>query len=56
MRTGKHAVICGNRAGFICPYLNDAVRMIDAQYAPADDIDVAMVKGCGHPRGPYALI
>ena len=41
MRTGKHPVICGNRTGFIVnfllfPYLNDAVGMIEAQYAPAD--------------------
>ena len=59
--TGKHAVRCGDRAGFIVnallfPYLNDAVKMLEAHYAEIDDIDVAMVKGCGHPMGPFALM
>jgi 3-hydroxybutyryl-CoA dehydrogenase len=60
-RTGKHAVRCGDRAGFIVnallfPYLNDAVRMLEAQYATADDVDFAMTAGCGHPMGPFALM
>ncbi len=60
-RTGKHAVRCGDRAGFIVnallfPYLNDAVKMLEAHYASADDIDFAMTKGCGHPMGPFALM
>ena len=59
--TGKHAVRCGDRAGFIVnallfPYLNDAVKMLEAHYAEIDDIDFAMVKGCGHPMGPFALM
>jgi 3-hydroxybutyryl-CoA dehydrogenase len=37
-RLGKHPVVCGDRAGFIVnallfPYLNDAVRMLEAHYA-----------------------
>jgi 3-hydroxybutyryl-CoA dehydrogenase len=59
--TGKHPVLCGDRAGFIVnallfPYLNDAVRMLEAHYATIDDIDFAMTKGCGHPMGPFALM
>jgi len=60
-KTGKHAVHCGDRAGFIVnallfPYLNDAVKMLEAHYATIDDIDFAMTKGCGHPMGPFALM
>jgi len=58
---GKHPVVCGDRAGFIVnallfPYLNDAVRMLEANYASADDIDVAMKTGCGLPMGPFELL
>jgi len=61
VRCGKQAVRCADRAGFIVnallfPYLNDAVRMLEAHYATADDIDLAMTKGCGHPMGPFALM
>ena len=59
--TKKHPVLCGDRAGFIVnallfPYLNDAVKMLEAHYASIDDIDFAMTKGCGHPMGPFALM
>ena len=52
---------CGDRAGFIVnallfPYLNDAVRMLEAHYATADDIDTAMKTGCGLPMGPFELL
>jgi 3-hydroxybutyryl-CoA dehydrogenase len=58
---GKHAVTCADRAGFIVnallfPYLNDAVRMLEAHYATADDIDTAMKVGCGYPMGPFELL
>jgi 3-hydroxybutyryl-CoA dehydrogenase len=60
-RLGKHPVSCGDRAGFIVnallfPYLNDAVRMLSAHYAQADDIDLAMKRGCGYPMGPFELL
>jgi len=60
-RVGKHAVSCMDRAGFIVnallfPYLNDAVRMLEAHYATADDIDAAMKVGCGYPMGPFELL
>jgi 3-hydroxybutyryl-CoA dehydrogenase len=58
---GKHAVSCGDRAGFIVnallfPYLNDAVKMLEAHYATADDIDAAMKTGCALPMGPFELL
>jgi 3-hydroxybutyryl-CoA dehydrogenase len=60
-KIGKHAVRCGDRAGFIVnallfPYLNDAVKMLEAHYATADDIDSAMKVGCGYPMGPFELL
>jgi len=60
-RIGKHAVSCGDRAGFIVnallfPYLNDAVKMLQAHYATADDIDTAMKLGCALPMGPFELL
>ncbi|MHB2022387.1 MAG: 3-hydroxyacyl-CoA dehydrogenase family protein [Mycobacteriales bacterium] len=61
LRMGKHPVLCGDRAGFIVnallfPYLNDAVKMLEAHYATADDIDAAMKVGCGYPMGPFQLL
>ena len=60
-RIGKVGVSCGDRAGFIVnallfPYLNDAVKMLEAHYATADDIDVAMKQGCALPMGPFELL
>jgi 3-hydroxybutyryl-CoA dehydrogenase len=60
-RLGKRPVVCGDRAGFIVnallfPYLNDAVKMLDANYASVDDIDTAMKVGCGYPMGPFELL
>ncbi|MGH8968984.1 MAG: 3-hydroxyacyl-CoA dehydrogenase family protein [Actinomycetes bacterium] len=60
-KAGKHAVECGDRAGFIVnallfPYLNDAVKMLQAHYATVEDIDNAMIVGCGYPLGPFDLL
>ncbi|MGZ8742919.1 MAG: 3-hydroxyacyl-CoA dehydrogenase family protein [Nocardioides sp.] len=60
-KIGKVAVSCGDRAGFIVnallfPYLNDAVKMLEAHYASADDIDTAMKYGCALPMGPFELL
>lgn len=60
-RLGKHAVECRDRSGFIVnallfPYLNDAVKMLEAHYANAEDIDAAMKVGCGYPMGPFELL
>ncbi|MGH3794924.1 MAG: 3-hydroxyacyl-CoA dehydrogenase family protein [Pseudonocardiaceae bacterium] len=58
---GKVAVTCDDRAGFIVnallfPYLNDAVRMLEAHYASVEDIDTAMKVGAALPMGPFALL
>jgi 3-hydroxybutyryl-CoA dehydrogenase len=58
---GKVGVLCADRAGFIVnallfPYLNDAVRMLESNYATAEEIDTAMRLGCNHPMGPFALM
>jgi 3-hydroxybutyryl-CoA dehydrogenase len=58
---GKHPVVCADRSGFVVnallfPYLNDAVKMLEASYATADDIDYAMKLGCGYPMGPFELL
>lgn len=60
-QVGKVAVRCGDRSGFIVnallfPYLNDAVKMLEAHYATADDIDTAMKQGCALPMGPFELL
>ncbi len=57
---GKHPVLCADRAGFIVnallfPYLNDAVKMLEAHYADVEAIDTAMKVGCAHPMGPFEL-
>lgn len=58
---GKNAVEVKDRAGFIVnallfPYLNNAVRMLEAGTASAEDIDTAMKGGCNFPMGPLALL
>ena len=55
---GLVPVVCGDRSGrvvnaLLFPYLNDAVRMLEASYATVDDIDHAMKLGCGYPAGPF---
>ncbi len=60
-RIGKVAVRCADRSGFIVnallfPYLNDAVKMLQAHYATADEIDTAMKEGCALPMGPFELL
>ncbi len=40
----------------VLPYLNHAVRMYEASYASAGDIDAAMQFGCGYPVGPLTVI
>lgn len=60
-KLGKQTIECGDRAGFVVnallfPYLNDAIRMLEVNYASADDIDLAMKRGCGYPMGPFELL
>ncbi|MFI7589630.1 3-hydroxyacyl-CoA dehydrogenase family protein [Spongisporangium articulatum] len=60
-KVGKHAVQCGDRAGFIVnallfPYLNDATLLLESGFADADTIDAAITGALGYPMGPFALI
>ncbi|MGY1842173.1 3-hydroxyacyl-CoA dehydrogenase family protein [Modestobacter sp. SYSU DS0875] len=60
-RLGIRSVSSADRAGFVVdallfPHLNDAVRMLEAHYATADDIDAAMTLGCGYPTGLLELL
>jgi 3-hydroxybutyryl-CoA dehydrogenase len=38
------------------PHLDDAVHMVEDNYASRDDVDTAMRLGCGYPKGPFALL
>jgi 3-hydroxybutyryl-CoA dehydrogenase len=56
----KDPIVAPDRAGFtvnalLIPYLLSAIRMFEQGLAPAEDIDMGMVKGCAHPMGPLAL-
>jgi 3-hydroxybutyryl-CoA dehydrogenase len=58
---GKSPVEVKDQAGFIVnallfPYLNNAVKLLDAGVATRDDIDAAMQGGCNFPMGPLALL
>lgn len=58
---GKVVVDVEDRAGFIVnallfPYLNNAVKALDAGLASREDIDAAMKGGCNFPMGPLELL
>jgi 3-hydroxybutyryl-CoA dehydrogenase len=58
---GKEPVEVEDRAGFVVnallfPYLNNAVHLLERKVASKEDIDAAMVGGCGFPMGPFALL
>ena len=58
---GKTVVDVKDQAGFIVnallfPYLNNAVKLLDAGVASRDDIDTAMKGGCNFPMGPLELL
>jgi 3-hydroxybutyryl-CoA dehydrogenase len=53
--------VAPDQPGFIVnrllmPYLLNAARCFEQGLATREDIDKAMVLGCGHPMGPLALI
>jgi 3-hydroxybutyryl-CoA dehydrogenase len=59
-RLGKTPIESKDRSGFVVnmllvPYLFAAVRMFEEGFASAEDIDVGMKLGCGHPMGPLTL-
>jgi len=58
---GKTVVDVKDQAGFVVnallfPYLNNAVKLLDAGVASRDDIDAAMKGGCNFPMGPLELL
>jgi 3-hydroxybutyryl-CoA dehydrogenase len=58
---GKTPVLAKDTAGFIVnflliPYLIAAVRMLENGQGSRDDIDTAMMLGCGYPMGPFTLL
>jgi 3-hydroxybutyryl-CoA dehydrogenase len=58
---GKTVVDVKDQAGFVVnallfPYLNNAVKLLDAGVASRDDIDAAMKGGCNFPMGPLELV
>jgi 3-hydroxybutyryl-CoA dehydrogenase len=58
---GLVAVPCRDRPGcvvdmIVLPHLGDAVRMVDDRYATVDDVEAAMMLGCGYPAGPIAMV
>ncbi len=60
LATGKHPVSCTDRAGFIVnallfPYLNDAIKLHEADGDSRESIDEAM-KSTQLPLGPFQLL
>ena len=58
---GKEAVKCQDNSGFIVnrllvPYILDAIRAYEEGVGSIEDIDKAMVLGCGYPMGPFTLL
>jgi 3-hydroxybutyryl-CoA dehydrogenase len=57
---GKTVIRAKDRAGFVVnlllvPYLLEGIRMYEAGYASAEDIDTGMREGANHPMGPLEL-
>ncbi len=57
----KVPVACIDTTGFVVnrllvPYLLDAIRAFEAGIASVQDIDNAMMLGCGYPMGPLTLL
>ncbi|MEK6779994.1 MAG: 3-hydroxyacyl-CoA dehydrogenase family protein, partial [Candidatus Deferrimicrobiota bacterium] len=60
-KLGKTAITCKDTPGFVLnrlliPYMLDAVRLLEAGVASAEDIDTAMKLGAGMPMGPFELM
>jgi 3-hydroxybutyryl-CoA dehydrogenase len=58
---GKEPITCPDTPAFVVnklliPYLLDAVRMVQDGIATPEDVDKAMVFGCGYPMGPITLL
>jgi 3-hydroxybutyryl-CoA dehydrogenase len=60
-RLGKRMIVSKDRAGFIVnyllvPYLLDAIRLLEQEFASKEDIDVGMMLGTSYPMGPFTLL
>lgn len=60
VRLGKRMIVSKDRAGFIVnyllvPYLLDAIRLLEQEFASKEDIDVGMMLGTSYPMGPLTL-
>ncbi len=58
---GKEAVAARDNSGFIVnrllvPYILDAIRAYEEGVGSIEDIDKAMMLGCGYPMGPFTLL
>jgi 3-hydroxybutyryl-CoA dehydrogenase len=58
---GKEPVKCRDNSGFIVnrllvPYILDAIRAFEEGVGSIEDIDKAMMLGCGYPMGPFTLL
>ena len=61
LSVGKEPITCPDTPAFVVnklliPYLLDAVRMVQDGVATPEDVDKAMVHGCGYPMGPITLL
>lgn len=57
---GKEPIAARDASGFVVnlllvPYMLDAIRQLERGVASIEDMDTAMVLGCGHPMGPFTL-
>jgi len=60
-KLGKVPVRTRDKTGFIVnrllvPYLLDAIRAYEEGVGSIEDIDKAMMLGCGYPMGPFTLL
>ncbi|MSR07234.1 MAG: 3-hydroxybutyryl-CoA dehydrogenase [Gemmatimonadetes bacterium] len=58
---GKEPITAKDNSGFVVnlllvPYLLGAIRALEHGVGSVEDIDKAMVLGCGHPMGPLTLL
>jgi len=58
---GKTAVTCKDTPGFVvnrllCPYMLEAINLVERGDATFEDVDVAMKLGAGYPMGPFQLL
>lgn len=61
LSVGKEPITCPDTPAFVVnklliPYLLDAIRMVQDGVATPEDVDKAMVHGCGYPMGPITLL